>query len=86
METEISYKDTCNLLKELNDKIYELRKHNKDAGKRKKIKTVNKDNLDEIKALKNKDNQLGISEDSEEESQEENYENSEEECEEENYE
>ena len=39
METQITYKDTCDLLGELNKKIYKLRKDNKDAlEKEKKFK------------------------------------------------
>ena len=39
METQITYKDTCDLLGELNKKIYKLRKDNKDAlEKEKKLK------------------------------------------------
>ena len=77
IETQITNKDTCDLLGELNEKIYTLKKDNKDVlEKERKIKIINKekDNLS--------DEDIDEGSEKSEEEEEEHFENSEEEEEE----
>ena len=81
LETQLTYKDTCDLLEDLNEKIYKLRKDNKDAFEKEK----------KIKIISSNEEKHNLSKESEsEEENEQHFQNSEEEeeenAEEQNYE
>ena len=82
METQFTCKDTCDLLKELDEKIHKLRIDNKDTlEKEKKIKIPKSSDVEEKeKSLDNIEEESEMSE----EEYEEKFENSEEEEEENN--
>ena len=49
LETQLTFKDTCNLLEDLNEKIIKLRKDNKDAlEKEKKIKIISSNEENQV--------------------------------------
>ena len=73
LETQLIFKDTCNLLEDLNEKIIKLRKDNKDAlEKEKKIKIISSNEEKHVLSEKSES----------EEENEQHFENSEEEGEE----